>query len=206
MVRRFCSPPARCSGAAVFLLPLALAACTGGDEAEPSTWVGRVQGSDVVVAMVRDETATRTYVCGGPSTYATHSRWFDGELDDGGALSVRRDGWILAAQVDDEGVTGTLTPASGETLDFEAYAVDESTPAGLYAVVTSGCRTGVVVGADDDGEPWLQGTWCDDKDRFAQVTPVLPIERTTLGVRIAVDLVPLGAGKLDVYARPVPVR
>lgn len=204
MLLCFRSRPALRIGALVALLPLGLAACGG--EAATETWVGRVSDSDVVVAVVRGESSVRAYMCGGPTSFATRSRWFNGSADESGAFEATADGWTFASELGEEEASGTLTPAIGEVLSFSAVAVEADGTAGLYGAQSYGCRTGVVVGLESSGEPWLQGTWCNDQGQFEQVTPVLPIERGDLGIHVAVDLTDIGRGKLDLHALPVLVR
>jgi hypothetical protein len=191
----------------VALLPLTLTLTACGSEPAPAAWVGSVSGSDVVVAMANEKGALRAYVCGGATTYASHSRWFQGSADSGsGAFEAARDGWSIAGETSAETASGTITAPGGEVLSFAATAASESALEGLFAVEDSGCETGVVAQTGADGEPWVQGTWCDNSGHFAQVTPVMPIELTKDGLRVRVDLSPLDLDDLYLYAAPVPAR
>lgn len=205
MPSRLRPSPRRRLGLLVALLPLTLTAC-GAEPTEASTWVGSAEGSDVVVALTYQDGAVRAYVCGGPATYATHSRWFDGSADEFGRFSTSQDGWTIAGELDLESATGRVFPPAGEALSFSMRSAEEDSVEGLYAVVDAGCRTGVVVQHDASGEPTAQGVWCDAQGRFAQVTPVTPIQRSERGIAIQVDLAPIGKGLRDLYVTPVPVR
>lgn len=205
MPSRLRSAPLRRIDLLIALLPLTLTAC-GAEPTAASTWVGSAPDSDVVVALTYQDGAVRAYVCGGPTTYATHSRWFDGSADEFGRFASSQDGWTIAGELDLTNATGTVFPPAGEPLPFAMRSAEEDTVEGLYAVVDAGCRTGVVVQHDAAGELTAQGAWCDDQDHFAQVTPVTPIERSERGIRIQIDLAPIGEGLRDLYAAPATAR
>lgn len=189
--------------AAVLLGSLLALTCAGCGEAAPVTYVGPPKSTDVAFALVEGEGAVVAYVCGGSTTYATHSRWFTGPLDAKGAFSAEQDGWKLEGAID-ANVTGTLTAPDGSTMDLTAEEGLAGTADGLYDVMDSGCRTGVIAWTDPVGQPALQGTWCDDKKDFQQVTPVYPIERSDKGLHVTVDLTPYDLGKRDLYVVQVP--
>lgn len=191
--------------ALVALVSLAHAGC--GADAAPGTWVGAASDSDVVVAVAEVEGGGLVaYVCGGEATFATHTRWFQADSAEGGGFEAARDGWTVAGEIDGEAASGTITGPAGEALSFSASAVDEGAALGLFAVEDSGCRTGAVVQAGADGEPWLQGTWCDEEDHFAQVTPVAPIELTDRGIRVQVLRAALGLPDIELHVARFPAR
>ncbi|WP_433929116.1 hypothetical protein AB3662_36470 [Sorangium cellulosum] len=152
------------------------------------TSVGTVDGSDAVVAVVRGEGEVTLYVCGGASSYATMTRWFDGPAEANGAFSLSNGGWT--ARAEPGGDAGTLRSPDGAELAFRVRPAALDRAEGLYAAVDSGCRTGVVVHTPEGAEaPALQGTWCGDGDRFAQVTPIRWLsEPDRRGIEVRVEL------------------
>lgn len=154
-----------------------------GDEAtvSPGLFTGALEGSDAKIALVRNDAAWAAYVCGGASSMSSLTGWFQGDLArGGGAVDARSDGKHLSAEFGAEAATGTVTVDGGEAVRFEASVVPEGVAAGLYQVVSSGCRTGLIIPPPGHGEP--QGVYCADVGPsgerarlFEQVTPVAPI-------------------------------
>ncbi|WP_437974310.1 hypothetical protein WMF11_38135 [Sorangium sp. So ce295] len=165
------------------------AACAADPEGPPpEISVGTVDGTDAVLALVRGEGAVTLYVCGGVSSYATMTRWFEGPEDPSGAFSLESDGWTATA--DPGGESGRLRTPEGAELAFRARPAALDRIEGLYAAVDGGCRTGAVVFTPDDTEaPALQGTWCGAGDLYAQVTPIRPLSvLDRRGIEVQVEL------------------
>ncbi|WP_437809593.1 hypothetical protein [Sorangium sp. So ce1078] len=176
--------------AAGLLGALLCAACAANPEAPPlEVSVGAVDGTDAVVALVRGEGAVTLYVCGGASSYATMTRWFEGPEDASGAFSLASDGWTASA--DPGGESGRLRTPEGAELAFRARPAAVDGIEGLYAAVDGGCRTGAVVFTPEGAETLaLQGTWCGAGDRYAQVTPLRPLsvlDRRGIEVQVELD-------------------
>jgi hypothetical protein len=164
-----------------------LAAGCGAPAGAPA-YVGAVPGGDEVVGVVSDGSQATFYLCGGEATFATHTRWFTGSVDDRGEMSLsdRKGSWK---------VTGNLALGSGRiTTDTHDQLLWSVRPAagdaeGLYSATVAGsCRTGAVVGDfDGTGTVRMQGTWCDGQ-QYAQVIPIIPeaIEVTDQGIQVKV--------------------
>lgn len=181
--------------------------CSACGESEPVTYVGAPKGNELAFGLVEGEGAVVAYVCGGSQTFATHSRWFTGPLDADGNFSANADGWTLTGTIgktDKDVVSAALVAPDKTSTDLSATRGIAGSTDGLYDVQDSGCRTGVVAWTDPVGQRQLQGTWCDDKDHFAQVTPVLPITESDKGLHVTVDLSPLMLDKRDLYVEQVP--
>ncbi|WP_437304540.1 hypothetical protein [Sorangium sp. So ce388] len=178
---------ARAAGALGFMLSAGCAA--EAVDPAPETSVGAVEGTDAVVAAVRGEGKVTLYVCGGASSYATMTRWFEGTAEASGAFSLANGGWTASAEPG--GDAGRLRTPDGAELAFHLRPASLDRAEGLYAAVDSGCRTGVVVLTPEGAEaPALQGTWCGAGDRYAQVTPIRSlheIDRRGIEVRVEVD-------------------
>ncbi len=184
------------------LISLLAAGCALGDEgASPVSAVGTVAGTDAVVGASTEGGLVTFYLCGGPSSYDTATRWFVGAGDASGAFTLKRDGWTVTGDLGQG--SGEVTSPDGETRAWRTHPATPGTLEGLYATVDSGCRTGaVILQPDASAEPRLQGAWCDDSGQFAQVTPILPVALTAQGVGIRV----LGASsKKDLFVEPVVV-
>jgi hypothetical protein len=167
---------------------LLAAAC--GDETPPPQYVGKVAGSDAVVGAVTDGENVQFYLCGGPSTYSTLTKWFTGPVGPGGALDLETDGFELTGDLAKG--SGQVRTAGGETLPWSVTPASGAL-GGLWSAETStSCRTGAVVGDfEGDGQMHLQGTWCGDvKDVFAQVTPIMPWLTDERGIAVRVETDP----------------
>jgi len=172
------------------LVPLALClvACSG-ETAQDSVFTGRLEAADSVVGLVVSAQGhVDAYVCGGDTTFATHSRWFAGSLSSGTA-SLEAAGRRLDLTQQGETMDITLTMPEGDVYSTVAEQAAAGSRSALYGSATDGtCRWGVVVLDDGGAEPEVSGTWCDrivstttdpageSVEIFAQVTPVRPID------------------------------
>jgi hypothetical protein len=162
-----------------------LPACGGeADSGDPPSdvrvAVGRIEGTDAAIATLVDAQGAVAYVCGGPTTFESWTRWYHGSDDEGdadGEVALASADWLL--EIDDSGLSGSVLEPSGVAHAWSATPASEGT--GLFTAVDAGCRAGVVV----SGEESIQGVWCDDLGRFAQVTPVLPIDTLRFDVTVA---------------------
>jgi hypothetical protein len=186
---------------------LALTARCAVTASSPSYFAGEVAGSDAVVAVVREGAHLTAYACGGPGSYATLTRWFEGDATAGSPVELRRNGMTLrldASWADGDVITGTLTDTTGRTLAFRASSQPGDALSGLYENAESGCRAGAVVWYPEGAtEPSLQGTWCSREGLVEQVTPVRPMTPEESGLRVQ-----LGArgGYRQIRMRAVPLR
>lgn len=174
---------------AAFLLSALLAGCAGGEAGASDVAVGTILGTDAVIGRVSDGDKVTFYMCGGPSTYSSMTRWFSGMDDASGAVALESDGWQVLS--DPGGHSGRIVPPQGPTLVFEAHAARFGTPEGLYAAVDSGCRTGaVVLQPPGDDAPTVQGAWCGgaDESRFEQVIPILPGDVSSAGIAVRANV------------------
>ncbi len=131
------------------------------------TYVGRLSGTDALVAVTVNQGHVRAYSCGGASTLATRTQWFRGDLSanrgtfTAGTLTLDLE---LAA----DRVVGFIE-ASGtkEPIDLRLAGPR----GGLWSAPASHCATGLI--ALDDGT--TQGAYCVDANVRAQVVPVRPL-------------------------------
>ncbi len=153
------------------------------------SYAGALEGSDAVAAVAVSGDTVALYVCGGDTSYATRSRWYSGTRVGDEADVASTDGGTAHVDFGDTEITGTITEPGAQPFAFRLDMMRPGGPGGVYSVVDSGCRTGVVV--IDHGamtEPTVQGTWCSSQDIFAQVTPITPVDDSTR--EIDVETVP----------------
>jgi hypothetical protein len=174
--------------AAGLLFASFLTGCIGGEAGADDVAVGTVLGTDAVIGRVSDGEKVTFYVCGGPTTYGTMTRWFSGADDASGAVSLVKDGWQVVS--DAGGHSGRIIPPTGPELAFEGHAARFGTAEGLYGAVDSGCRTGaVVLEPSGSSGPRVQGAWCgNDGNKFEQVIPILPGDVSGGGIAVRVDV------------------
>ncbi|MFO0554047.1 MAG: hypothetical protein U0271_37045 [Polyangiaceae bacterium] len=186
--------------------------------------------SDVRVALVIEDRFATLYVCGGPSSFGEHSRWFTAELDrdpvrvgedvsfDGPIVAIAKDGAVATFDVEDGVVSGQVIEPSGLALSLDATELAPAADVGsrgldqpgLYSTVDDGCRTGVIV-FEEDGELAVQGTWCGAHEAasgniYAQVTPIMPIFAGPSGIRVRVDSTLAEVAGRELVAMPVSPR
>jgi hypothetical protein len=165
-----------------------------------AVYIGTVHdpGADAVVALVATEGLANFYVCGGDTTVLTHTGWMAGDAY-GSGLQLEGEDWSASGAVEDHEASGWLARPDGPPLAWTAQRAAADTIAGLYATVDSGCRTGVVVTQQGpDAEPTVRGSWCDEAGARMQVTPILPVELTPMGLAVQVMLPEGGTRRLDV--------
>jgi len=149
------------------------------------SYAAALAGSDAVAAVATSGDDVALYVCGGPTSFETRSRWYLGKRANGEADIASDDGGTAHVVFSDGEVTGTVTEPTGATFDVRLDLMTPGGPGGVYFVIDSGCRTGVVViDHGNAAEPTVQGTWCSDHDIFAQVTPITPIEDDTREIQV----------------------
>lgn len=183
------------------LVALAIAGCSDDGQPGPARQrVGTAASSDVVFAAVVEDDIS-VYVCGGATTFATHTRWFrDVALGDDGSFEATLDGWTITGTADDDAITAELVGPADESLDLDGRAAREDTLEGLYTQTLDGCATGLVMRAGEGGEYLSQGTWCSDQNEFAQVIVLEPV-LTSDGIHVEVTK-PDGVTD-DFYVEPI---
>ncbi|HET6584640.1 MAG TPA: hypothetical protein VFG69_14375 [Nannocystaceae bacterium] len=191
----------RSSSLCLAALALAIAGCSDDGQLKPArVRVGTATTGDVVFGAVVEDTVS-VYVCGGDTTFATHTRWFrDAELDDDGSFEMTLDGWTISGSVADDRLAASLESDMGEALELAGEAVAEDGLAGLYTAELDGCTTGLVVRGEGD-DVQTQGTWCSDQSQFAQVIVLEPLALTSMGIHVEV-MRPDPLGVTDFYVAP----
>ena len=149
-------------------------------EASLVTYWGTVEDSDAVIAITLTDSAAVAYVCGGELTRETHTRWYSAELSrpliEGDSLVLgANNGQQLELQLSADSLIGSYLDPEGTAFNFDAVVPSQGEFHGLYTVVDSGCRTGVIVNIDASNNSEVQGAWCNETGIFEQVTPIAPI-------------------------------
>jgi hypothetical protein len=149
----------------------------------PRIYVGDVSGTDVRVAVVATSNRARIYFCGGPSSYATATKWLVANIDDAQRLTTAAtdDAWSLDARVERGTIGGVVRLADAAPHAFQASAVARGTIAGLYETSAS-CGGGmgkvglIVAQSTSSSEPVGQGACIEgDSATVLQVNPIMPL-------------------------------
>lgn len=160
-------------------------------EADPLARVatGVVTGTDIYVATLYEDDRAMAYFCGGPTTIATHTRWFTGMPGQDGAFDLTRDGWRVEFDPNADGATGALSDPDGEQYAFTTKSTEDLKTGGLYRAQLDGCAVGVVV-LDDSGLSAMQGTHvCEGAEASAvQVIILSPALSDDGGLEVSVML------------------
>jgi hypothetical protein len=183
------------------LFALSAIACDGESEREPDSdssdaghaldvLVGEVEDSDVRVGVLAGGDRLRVFLCGGPTSYETATRWVRTELEPGGDFHFSSD--ELALELTGTLVDGELEAeliSDGERAVLSARRVRPDTLAGLYEARAECGTVGLIVAQDEpDSEPSAQGACVGDGHLPDQVNPIKPISRERDGT-IAVEIV-----------------
>ena len=107
--------------------------------------VGRVNGSDALIALVANGNELLAYVCGGPADWQTHTSWFKGDLSANGSFSLNTDNLWLNGTILGQAARGVLELADGSRLSWQALSPQKDSPAGLYRMADSEAVTGFIV-------------------------------------------------------------
>ena len=152
-----------------------------------TTQVGRA-GGDAAIAVATRGAEVSVYLCGGPSTFASLTRWFEGAVGADERLSLTSDdGAVLTGDL--AAGRGEIATPDGQTLAYRVSAAGAAVE-GLYEA-EGACHAGVVAGdLDGDGQTHFQGAACDAEGKVAQVTPILPVAVTERGLAVRVLTTP----------------
>jgi hypothetical protein len=160
-------------------------------------FIGHADGSDVAVAIVRAGTTVLAYSCGGASTYATHTRWYEATASGDGSFDGVSATAHLEGALTGDTASGTLVQPDGSKLSWSAARALPGTAAGLFSVTDQGCRTGVIVAQATSADPiTVQGTWCSSAGDYHLVTPVRPPTVGATQLLVQVDA-PSGTRSLE---------
>lgn len=118
-------------------------------------FVGGMRATDARVGIVVEEGRIAVFVCGGPTTVGTHTRWFRGTLP-AGAREVRltASDWSVGLWREGDHLAGALDRGDGYPLAFSVREV-ASPYLGLYTTRIENATVGVIV-SDDDGDGRLE--------------------------------------------------
>ncbi|HKP63192.1 MAG TPA: hypothetical protein VJV78_40925 [Polyangiales bacterium] len=166
-----------------------LDASTDEDASTPALryWVGTVEDSDIRLGVAQEPERARVFFCGGPSSYATATRWVVTTLAADGGFEFEDEGWRVSGQLSDDEIAGTLRLGSDESRDFSASPVRKGTIAGLYEGTADCGRVGLIVSqADKREEPTGQGACVGAGHPPEQVNPILPIALSGGEIRVEI--------------------
>ena len=98
----------------------------------PDTFVGKVDGTDAFIAVVKLQQQVIAYVCDGTPGGVTVSKWFQGTLKDGQLNAKATDGSALTGTLAGKNLNGSVGVA-GALRAFSS--TDAPSPAGLWLTV-----------------------------------------------------------------------
>ncbi len=159
-------------------------------------YTGYVSEIDTTVAVTLQDGVTNTYMCGGDSNFATHSRWICGDAfsgPEGVDTQLFFEGWVLEGSFYEEEFEGRLGHAkddqSVEYFELRAVRVKPGDRSGAYISdsINGGCTGVIVLDDPSGGEPTVVGTWCDGSGSYGQVTPVKPVDLDSSVLPFTVD-------------------
>lgn len=184
------------------------AACSSSStpSAPPRVFTGEVDGTDARVGVVATAHHARVFFCGGDSSFATSTHWFQVDIGASGQVGspVPLDGGLsFGGQVGDADVRGSFVTGDGKTHTFVASPVSAGTIAGLYEAPGPCGKIGlIVVQSSPAASPTGQGACvgmpgANGATPVEQVTPLRPLTRAadgTIRVVIAGSTAPIAAG------------
>lgn len=172
----------------------------GNDPAVRREAVGWIDGTDARVGIVLQYDKVNFFACGGPGTYASHTKWLRGTQTTYDTFSLTADGWSVTAQRVAGHWEGQLRrPGDATDLHFSAYYADPYTSAGLYESTEPEGLAGVVVFQRTKADPaTVQGAFKLSGGGFMQVLPV----RTAREARGLLVEVPFEGGSRQFYVVP----
>ena len=150
---------------------------------------GKVDTTDAFIGLWANGTKSAAYVCGGPNSVQTITRWFaplqwSGEIG-ASSFSGSTDDWTLEGTVADGGAVGTLLEAGQAVMNWTASDAPGDTLAGLYfAKPEVACHSGFIALQDSIGveAETVGAMYCNDV--ISQVTPILPVSLVNGGIPV----------------------
>jgi hypothetical protein len=145
-------------------------------EASIQRLVGTVDDSDIrVAAVIENRERGRVFFCGGPTSYATSTKWVSVALAADGGFDFDADGWTVSGKLTAAALSGTVQQ-NDQSRRFSALKVAPGTIAGLYDGTSDCGRVGLIVAQPDEGsDPKGQGACVGEGHPPEQVSPFLPV-------------------------------
>lgn len=150
-----------------------------------TTYVGTVDGTDVSVGLVTDGAYTALFFCGGPTSYATSTKWFR-FADSSDAFTAQAGTWTASGTTSGGGASGTLDRGNGQTLTWSAARVPDGSIMGLYESIDATGTAGVVVRSESDASG-TQGALINSQLAIEQIIPILPLAQTDHGLHVQIS-------------------
>jgi hypothetical protein len=149
-----------------------------------TTYVGTVDGTDVSVGLVTDGSHAALFFCGGPTSYATSTKWFRfGDSQD--TFTAMKGTWTATGTTSVSAASGTLDRGDGQKLSWSAARVPDGSILGLYESIGAQGTAGIVVRSETDASG-TQGAFIDAQLAIEQIIPILPLEATEHGLHVQI--------------------
>jgi hypothetical protein len=149
--------------------------------------VGSVDDSDMrVAAVVEDRANARLFFCGGPSSYASSTKWIIVPIAAHGVVDFDADGWKVHGTLTGAALSGTVEQ-NDQRRRFSALPIASGTIAGLYEGTADCGRVGLIVSQPDaDADPTGQGACVGEGHDPEQVNPILPVALEDGAIRVEI--------------------
>ncbi|MDP3274685.1 MAG: hypothetical protein Q8Q09_05775 [Deltaproteobacteria bacterium] len=209
---------------ALAIAALSLLTCTCGPSLRtdgPPVYVGHIEGSDALIAIVADEGTLVAYTCGGTRSWETHTGWFHPVLPVDGlsgatqTIPVTRSarGLQLTGSIEPTSASGTLQLSDGATVPWRAQRADPSRGAGFFTISDGGELSGLIVANDGAVAGVRVGIGADDTRTPTPIAATPPSNsgtavtgRVTIGTQsgVPISLQPTVQGRLVQVQRAAP--
>jgi hypothetical protein len=141
-------------------------------------FLGTVDATDVKVAFALENGKVFLFFCGGPMTYATHTKWFRGALAtlDSTPFTLQATGWTATGSLQTDGtVKGTLDRGDGMPLAWSLESVAPDGTPGLYEAKQPDMGIAELIISPASQGSGMQGAYKNPLGQVKQVVPLMPV-------------------------------
>lgn len=149
-----------------------------------STYVGTVDGTDVAVGIVSDGSHVALFFCGGPTSFATSTKWFHFSGSDT-SFTATADAWKAIGSSDGTTATGTVDRGDGQPITWSATRTADGAIMGLYESRDATGTSGVIVRSASDATE-AQGAFIDKALTIEQIIPIFPLDLESRGLHVTI--------------------
>ncbi len=149
-----------------------------------TSYVGTVAGTDIAVGLVSDGSNVALFFCGGPSSFATSTKWFR-FAGSASSFNATADAWTASGATNGSSASGTVDRGDGTTLSWSAALVDDGSIVGLYESIDDTGTAGVVVRSATDASE-AQGAFIEKNLTVEQIIPIFPFDLESKGLHVTI--------------------
>ncbi len=149
-----------------------------------TSYVGTVAGTDIAVGLVSDGSNVALFFCGGPSSFATSTKWFR-FAGDAASFQATADTWSAVGSTNGSIASGTVNRGDGALLSWSAALVDDASIVGLYESIDDTGTAGIVVRSATDASQ-AQGAFIEKNLTVEQIIPIFPFDLEPNGLHVTI--------------------